>query len=343
MPLKQDSRLHKTLLDFYTRVSWNSEKQLFLEQNFRTSLAQVAQEGPTPALAQSLETLMEMLKLCSIKPDKLPYRKGWVKNAQDQSEHPERLYHPDSSSTKVKWLTISTSEPSPQAHSIIGLSAHNSMCVLPNGNLFITGGMIVSAGSTATIEFDTETFASTSRARMHTPRYLHGSVFTEGQVFVIGGCHNGISTQECEVYDLENDSWENIASLPQKNAYASPVAVEDTRCIFVLGGYNDDGSNKDTIQEYSLLTSVWRTLTVRLPSAEYSIACFKLNRKSTEIYFSVASTLYKLHTLEERLETLKSVSIPSCTAAGQCYYSRGRLFIPYAAEQVQVVDIGPLN
>jgi hypothetical protein len=120
--------------------------------------------------------------------------------------------------------------------------------------------------------------------------------------------------------------------------------LEETRCIYVLGGYIDEtGLNRDSIQVYSLLTRAWRVLTVKVPFAEYSIACFKLNRKSTEIYFSVESRLYKLHTLEERLETLKPCSITSHTTFGQCYYSRGRVFIPAIADAVQVVDIGPLD
>jgi hypothetical protein len=346
MPLKQDSRLHKTLLDFYTRVAWNSEKQLFLEQHFQTSLAQVAQEGLTPALVQSLETLMEMLKLCSIKPDRLPYRKGWVKNAQDQSEHPERLYHLDSSSTKVRWLTISTNEPSPQAYAnaISGTLSYYALCELSNGNILASGGIIDGSHTTAVTEIDHETLTPTRKAPMHLPRYYHGSVLLEGKVYAIGGSGVSSSLHECEAYDWDADSWEMIASLPQNASYITPIVLEETRCIYVLGGYIDESDeNKNSIQVFSLESSTWRVLTVSLPNAEYSVPCFKLNRKSTEIYFSVGSMLYKLHTLEERLETLKSASIPSNTTFGQCYYSRGRLFIPAVADAVQVIDIGPLN
>jgi hypothetical protein len=339
--------LKPLLLDFYTRLEWNSEKKLFLVQSFEESLAQAAKEGLPLAQVEMLESLMEILKTCKVPSDKLPFNtKVWVRNP-DQSEHPERLYFYSNSSPELWWIDISTSKHS--LHAIqIGECYSPSLCELPNATVLITGGIIdIECGtiSMSTVNaFDIETLSFTERAPMHVRRVSHGCVCLEGLVYVIGGRSHYSSISDCEVYDYDCNSWESIANLPEINVYINPVVVEATRTIYVIGGYNDQTAiAKDSILEFSLATKAWRVLSVKTARAEYCVPCFKLNRQSTEIYYEMTSMLYRLNTQGESIEEVRATTtIPSQSTTGSCYYSRGRLFIPTTVNIAQV-DIGPLN
>jgi hypothetical protein len=57
----------------------------------------------------------------------------------------------------------------------------------------------------------------------------------KGFVYVIGGKQNSVQTNTtCERFDIVNDTWEEIASLPQ-SAFSMSVLLQN-RCLYVFGG-----------------------------------------------------------------------------------------------------------
>jgi hypothetical protein len=346
--LNKDARLKPLLLDFYTRLGWNSEKKLFLVHSFEESLAQAAKEGLPLVQVEMLETLVELLKICNVAPDKLPFNTtGWVKNP-DQSEHPRLLYYFPNSTSSMWWIDLTTYQLSPQPIPV-GNCISPALCELPNGIVLITGGTLNSEeegiSSTEVTAFDPQTLTLTKRSPMYFGRSTHGCVCFEGQAYVIGGSSGYQPISDCEVYDYDSNSWQSLPRMSLKVSYINPVVVEATRTIYVIGGYDDEiGDYKDTIQEFSVVSKNWRVLSVRMDSAQYSVLCFKLNRSSTDVYFAMNSGLHRLITKEERLEVVKATTtIPSQSTSGSCYYSRGTLFVPTTGADLARVDIGPLN
>ena len=91
-----------------------------------------------------------------------------------------------------------------------------------------------------------------SIGKMNTPN-LNLEDGEELRIFVIGGW-NERNLQECEVYNVNNETWTTIASTEEPRLRSSAV-VQDYR-IFVAGGQTD-GSPLSSIEIYDPFENKW--------------------------------------------------------------------------------------
>jgi hypothetical protein len=167
---------------------------------------------------------------------------------------------------------------------------------------------------------------------MKTPRYVHGSVFYGGFLYVIGG-HNTAALAECERYDSSQDKWQPIAPLPHATGYHEAIVCGYTRRIYILGGYNSTG-DLDLIQEFELESQTWKLLEVKLPSKSHWIPCFRVKNQAL-IYFILGGALHSFSPITYTLAKIKPVTnIQSYN--GPSYFAKGTLYYPYHGS-------GPLN
>jgi hypothetical protein len=214
---------------------------------------------------------------------------------------------------------------------------YSSLCESPEGNLFITGG---STPSNEVVCINPTTNAVTPKPPMKTPRYLHGSVFYGGFLYVIGG-HNTAYLAECERYDSSQDKWEPIAPLPHASRNFEAIVCGYTRRIYILGGYNSTG-NLDLIQEFELESQTWKLLEVKLSSKSYWIPCFRMKNQAL-IYFIQDGSLRSFSPITYTFANIKPVTnIQSYN--GPSYYAKGTLYYTqYNAGPLQKLVIGELS
>jgi hypothetical protein len=212
----------------------------------------------------------------------------------------------------------------------------SSLCELPEGNLFITGG-----GYPATSEvvcIDPTTDAVTPKPPMKTARRGHGSVFYGGFLYVIGGC-NGGALAECERYDTLHNHWQPIPPLPHKSRSHAAIVCGYTRRIYTLGGF-DGSSSLDLIQEFELENQTWKFFEVKLPSKSCGIPCFRVKNQAL-IYFIQGGALHSFSPITYTLANVKPLTnIESWNRPS--YFAKGTLYYPQDGPVKKLV-IGDLS
>jgi hypothetical protein len=129
--------------------------------------------------------------------------------------------------------------------------------------------------------YDPLTKQLSSLAPLPSRRRDYSTAVLNNRVYVFGGEIIDEASSECFVYDVINNKWSSISSLPQPR-FASASVVTDDDTILVMGGRisppvnNDDDPvlsmggmihtlELDTIVEYKPSTNKWRRLSWKLP------------------------------------------------------------------------------
>jgi hypothetical protein len=101
----------------------------------------------------------------------------------------------------------------------------------------------------------------TGLASMSVPRFDHGAVYHDGQVFVFGGTTTGsANTDSVEVYDIAGDSWSSATSIPaQKSSFAY---AKSGHHALLISGYEGSGFGTlvPTVRRYDLDADSWDTV-----------------------------------------------------------------------------------
>jgi hypothetical protein len=215
--------------------------------------------------------------------------------------------------------------------------SYSSLCESPEGILFITGG---SPATSEVVCINPTTNAVTPKPPMKTPRYLHGSVFYGGFLYVIGGYNGSAYSAECERYDSSQEKWQPIAPLPHASRFHEAIVCGYTRRIYTFGGENSTG-HLDLIQEFELESQTWKILEVKLPSKSYCIPCFRVKNQAL-IYFIQDGALRSFSPITYTLANVKPVTnIQSWS--GPSYYAKGTLYYPNDAGPLQKLVIGEIS
>jgi hypothetical protein len=211
---------------------------------------------------------------------------------------------------------------------------YSSLCESPEGNLFITGGY--NPVTSEVVCINSTTNAVTPKPPMKTPRYLHGSVFYGGFLYVIGG-YNTSYLAECERYDSSQDKWQPIAPLPLSISNQEAIVCGYTRRIYIFGGHN----STDLIQEFELESQTWKLLEVKLSSKSYFIPCFRVKNQAL-IYFIQGGALRSFSPITYTLANVKPVT--NIQSYRQCYYAKGTLYYPnWESGPLQKLVIGEIS
>jgi hypothetical protein len=346
--LTKSSCDRKTLIEFYGRVGWRSEKQAFLANCFDSSLLALSNENASVSLVECLECLLELNKLNKLEADEKVFRphKRRRKVAKIAwMEFPDRIYSYTIDTGALNWVDIRSNQRDSKTieHSF---RYWCTLTELPDGNLLIAGGSLdaaFTAACTEVKELNTQTFELTVKPSMLSARWAHGSTYFEGEVYMISGMNgtdNHIS--QYERYNCTSQTWEALPDIPQKVRCTNPITVEATGCIFVFGGYNDS-AYQDCIQELDLGTLSWRLLDVRLNTKTYLIPCFKLSSEATDVFYVESGFLYKFDTLQYKISLVRAVTIPSEHYQGPSYYFNSMLYMSRNSGQAEIAAIGELS
>jgi hypothetical protein len=118
---------------------------------------------------------------------------------------------------------------------------YSSKCELPDGSIFVTGGDNI--GDTLNTCFIYSQFNGiVAKRNMITSRKLHSTIFMDGFVYVFGGFDGNDIRNNCEKYDLKNDTWFTISLMAMNRAYTSLLRYGNDY-IFVIGGANGMGDD----------------------------------------------------------------------------------------------------
>ncbi|XP_034470847.1 kelch-like protein 33 [Hippoglossus hippoglossus] len=105
---------------------------------------------------------------------------------------------------------------------------------------------------------------STYLANMTKPRAKHCMETLDGRLYVAGGTTAGapvnvVDMFDCEVYNLETDTWTAITSLLLPHVGAGSAVLEGK--FYVLGGYShEDSSDTNMVHRYDPTTQRWENM-----------------------------------------------------------------------------------
>ena len=125
--------------------------------------------------------------------------------------------------------------------------------------LVIVGGVNGSSGNKRALLLDmTDNTKVTQLPDLPGPRYSTGVVLSENDVYVIGGrkkVHQGfVSSVYC--LSLGSDAWQTKTSM--QHAVRCILVAQHQLHIYVLGGYNNNGSQLSSVSRYSIEDDTWK-------------------------------------------------------------------------------------
>ncbi|GAM20393.1 hypothetical protein SAMD00019534_035680 [Acytostelium subglobosum LB1] len=167
-----------------------------------------------------------------------------------------------------RWETIETEIP--------GGGRYLHASVYDNNNfIYLLSGF---PRSTALLRFNLVTKQFNKLATMKS-LWKQAAVYDQhsNKIYAIGGCNmSGESVCSVDRYDVETDSWQEMAPL-QTGAYSAGAAIDsENGYIYVFGGFSSQ-QNKclNRIERYSIEHNKWDTLDIVMPTAMIlTNACF---------------------------------------------------------------------
>ena len=128
--------------------------------------------------------------------------------------------------------------------------------------------------------YDPVTDTWETKAALPTPAFGYASVVVDDEVYVMGGARQFLASlsdlvaiDPVQVYNAENDSWRNVASLPNARSFGAAAATSGLiapKRIYVLGGYDQDAYSS-TNRVYDVERNSWSSAS-SLPSARVYLA-----------------------------------------------------------------------
>ena len=87
------------------------------------------------------------------------------------------------------------------------------------------------------------------------PRYSTSLVLSDNDVYVVGG-FNGSSLSSVYYLSLGSEAWQAKKAIPHK--IYSPLVVQHQQCLYVLGGYANNGPQSSLLQQYNIEDDTWK-------------------------------------------------------------------------------------
>ncbi len=134
------------------------------------------------------------------------------------------------------------------------------------GRIFLTGGGEPGKATKFCYEFIEERLVQRRDMLFERRAHTLTSVLVEGkksQIFAIGSSLPNDSMNKCEVYDVAQDNWSQIASLNTKRNFHTTIAF-DCQALYVVAGFNG-GQRTNLIEKFDLKKrQVWETLNLKI-------------------------------------------------------------------------------
>ena len=97
------------------------------------------------------------------------------------------------------------------------------------------------------------------------PRYGTGVVLSDNDVYVVGGRNFDINNDYYDVatlkdsicyLSLRSDGWQTKKSMPHE--VSASLVIQHQQCIYVLGGYNNNGHQVSSVLQYNIEDDTWK-------------------------------------------------------------------------------------
>ena len=94
------------------------------------------------------------------------------------------------------------------------------------------------------------------------PCYWIGAIMSDNNVYVVGGVNNNECVSSVYYLSLGSDAWQTKKSM--LHAVHCPLVIQHQQCIYVLGGYNNDGGLKgigdeqSSVLQYNIKDDTWK-------------------------------------------------------------------------------------
>jgi len=259
---------------------------------------------------------------------------------------PGTIYSYNANTSLLHWTNVASDRSETVEVPNHKFADKSDWVLLGNGDLFFSGGMSGPGsyqGSTLCYVLDTRELSVTLKPSMSTARYSHGSLYFEGRVYVVGGCHTS-ALSDCESFECDGETWTTLQRMPQASYLSSLTELIHKRSILVIGGCDSNSDHQLNIQEYTVDSDEWRVWPIKLEYPDSSIHSFKLSRESSDVYIVGAPRLSKLDTTTQELSLIHSDLDPAFFhyLKGPCFYYNSTLFVASSTCGVVVIEVGEI-
>ena len=152
---------------------------------------------------------------------------------------------------------------------------YTSTTLLPNGNIFISGGLSPEGENTCKDAYILviSSLQCTKLPSMNYPRNKHSTICHQDFVYVFGGELNLTS----ERFDLKNNRWEVLPDMSRERYDFSCIGFED--CIYLLGSKFDETIEQLDLKnlKYTVLDNIiyqWGNVSYLVYDRIYILAAF---------------------------------------------------------------------
>jgi Kelch motif len=133
-----------------------------------------------------------------------------------------------------------------------------------NDHLYFAGGT-TSSGSVTNVVSDVNLYKRdvtplapmpTARAGLGLVGFFNGTATGNDVLYAIGGTNGTSVLGTCEMYDVANGTWTEMAPMPTPRAYLAVVGGTDSK-IYAIGGADASGNPLATVEVYNPQTNSW--------------------------------------------------------------------------------------
>jgi Kelch motif len=133
-----------------------------------------------------------------------------------------------------------------------------------NDHLYFAGGT-TSSGSVTNVVSDINLYTNkvaalapmpTARAGLGLVGFFNGTATGNNVLYAIGGTNGSSVLGTCEMYDVANGTWTEMASMPTPRAYLAVVGGTDSK-IYAIGGADASGNPLATVEIFNPQTNSW--------------------------------------------------------------------------------------
>jgi len=159
------------------------------------------------------------------------------------------------------------------------ITACSSILMLPSGSIVISGLATPIAACAFEVCFKTGSISQLSD--MLTPRYGHGTTYSNGLSYVFGGTSLQGLTSNCEALAMDSKQWHPLANLQQARDYFSPCLYINS--VFIIGG-----RKAVLCEQYSIPENTFTLLPFQVPEEG---KCISLITSTSLLYFQKTNIL----------------------------------------------------
>ena len=170
-----------------------------------------------------------------------------------------------------------------------------------NGKIYIVAGFYGSGTSTinqtVVLEYDPATDEYTEKSEIINPVYQVAGAVVGKRIFILNGLAGSTYLKQAQVYDVEKDSWEELADTKYAAAYSTATAVGET--IYLMGGYTGSAFSNSAYK--GVVASNNEITWTKLPNLPVAIAAAASGNNGTNVFVAggettsgTVNTCYKL-------------------------------------------------